>query len=808
MSKKKGIYRIITLTVFFMMLTPLIYSQTIEEVNDVLGNYGSETKTNILNAIEDASFIEPNNELLRTLNNILQTTTDKEIKMKTLNVIRDYALDLDNVSVVKSFWNIVKQSDDPDIIEECYKSLKILIPELKGFPEEEIDNINEELGRYDDSMVQALSAGLEFYAVVINEYHKPIYIKDFVKYLRDTDSEALLGALKAYSSLYNKYTEDIENDEYFTKNELSAGSSAIATNLSSNNSLIKQYSIIAVGNCQYEDKDTILKLISILRDPSESNDIKSESATALGKIGSDLASDVLYQTAIDDRNKDLQASALLALSYMPESVDLASLSYLRYDNYYKIRENFLRLVVAVIKKTKDKELTKYFMNAIRKKDWGGSLVQAALGYGEVPTKENIEYLEELLNYEEGSYNSFVRIAASKSLSKHKFKSSEKLLLERLEVEKNLDVIKILLDSLAVLGYDSSIKGIAKWYTNDNREIAILSLDAVSRIGGDKAKDSLLDFVVENPKTELYDFTLTLLQNRLGVDKMEILQKTNPSKYYYEIAKSTFIKAENLTNKEEKQAAYEETIEKINQSINLNKEYANSYYIRGVSYFNIDKVSKAESDLEKALKLGITDSNIYLGIGIVKFTLEKYEEAIDYFYQYADKSKEGDATVYLYLSTAQLSKGDYDKALESANQFWSVNPDDSRGLKALADIYHVKKEYGKAITYMEQYLEQYPNDIDAKYQIAIDYLNSNNNEKCRDYLEEVIIEVQDQYPRAYFFLGLAYLRMGDYEIARNYFEKFVIVVRGNEELRQKNEVFIKRAKELIENIDKITDLEKS
>jgi tetratricopeptide (TPR) repeat protein len=461
------------------------------------------------------------------------------------------------------------------------------------------------------------------------------------------------------------------------------------------------------------------------------------------------------------------------------------------------------LVVEKIKITKSREYVKYLDYAIKNSTWEGSLVQAALGYAEIPSKDNLTQLSKLINYEEGTYNSFVRIAAAKSLANHKYKESEQLLLDRLKVEKTIDVIKIIINSLSILGYESSIESLSNFFTHSNYNIVLIAFDTVSKIGGEKAEEAILEYVRNNPDGRGYDVAVTILQLRMNLDRKQILKETNPAKYYFEEAQDNFIEAKNQTNTALKRRYYSRAIENINKSLNYNPNYAKAYFLRGSCFFNLEQYEDAKKDLETAIDIGIVDNDIYMALGIINYNLGNFDKAEEYFNEYLVKTNQSDPTVYLRIAKTQASNGKYEEAINSVNLYLFSYPDDPQAIKTLADIYHLKGDWLNAIENMEIYLESYPNDIDAIYSLGIEYINYGELDKGIERMLQIIDMVQTDYPRVYYFLGLAYMKKTDYDNAKKYLEYFIEIADPVEDAP-----FIKKARIMIGKIEDLDDVNNS
>lgn len=765
--------KIIILILSILSFSSIVYAQD-NPIEDILNKLKSNDVTTILEGIDDAGLkVVPNGEILQQLKALILRSDSDKIVIEAIKLVGKYAVYLNNSSIVEFLWVLVKKKDNTNIVEQCYITLTYIIPKLGGFPEEDSDLIYDILKSYQENETHALLSGLKFFACVINALHKTNLILKLTEYLDSSkivEAHVLEAATIAYSMLYSKFTLNLKEEQIFTSNELQIGANYLVELLVHYELNIRKHAVIALGNCQFSKDLAINRLIKMLSNDDTS--VRHECAIALGKIGSDSVLDSLYNAALDDRNKIVQAAALEGLSYIPEKVDLKKIKHLNNDYNYKIRENFLKIIVAIIRVKQDKGLLQYLNYAVNTNDNGNVIVQAALGYGELPLEENLYYLEKLLNYEEGNYNSFVRINACKSLSKHQYKKSEEVLLRRLNIEKNLYVIIAIFNALGILKYQTSVDEISNFFTHDNSMILISALISVAEIGGEEGKDALLEFVKKYPDSIGYDSAISLLQGKMNVDKMEILKETNIGKYYYEAAKQKYNEA---AKKPDNPRIYEEIISEIDKAIEYNPNLANAYYIRGICKYKLKEkydIQEAIDDLEKALELGFSHVTIYKGIGKMYYAIQRYDKAIEYFNQYIINTNDEDPTAYLLLANAQASNMQYDDALNTTYIYQNMNPEDPKIVKLLANIYYLKQDWANAILYMEQYLKNETNDDFARCELGKSYINIGEYEKAIETFNIVIKRTQNQYPKAYYWLGIAYLGIYNYDYAKTYLEKFI------------------------------------
>ena len=135
----------------------------------------------------------------------------------------------------------------------------------------------------------------------------------------------------------------------------------------------------------------------------------------------------------------------------------------------------------------------------------------------------------------------------------------------------------------------------------------------------------------------------------------------------------------------------------------------SDYNKGVLEYYLGSYTEARTDLENAKKSGNSENlTLYLGrtyeaLGDTTYAMTLYE---DYLRENSSAGR-----IYEQLSTCNLGKGDYDKALENIEAGLTLgNGEGDKGLKFNRVVaYEMLYDFDKAKKSMEEYLESYPDD---------------------------------------------------------------------------------------------------
>ncbi len=96
------------------------------------------------------------------------------------------------------------------------------------------------------------------------------------------------------------------------------------------------------------------------------------------------------------------------------------------------------------------------------------------------------------------------------------------------------------------------------------------------------------------------------------------------------------------------------------------------------------------------------------------------------------------------------------------------PKDSPQMKMLAEALYRFEEYALAARAYQVYLSHFPQDIDARLQLAISYFSSTAFDRAQEQLQQVYEKAPDM-PQVNYYIGRVFLEKKDHEEARRRFE---------------------------------------
>lgn len=170
--------------------------------------------------------------------------------------------------------------------------------------------------------------------------------------------------------------------------------------------------------------------------------------------------------------------------------------------------------------------------------------------------------------------------------------------------------------------------------------------------------------------------------------------------------------------------YQQAIENINKALRINENIARAYYLKGSIYRESGDTARAISSLETAIEQDNKFTDAYYDLGVI-YAARKNQLAFDY---YANATRSDPGYIEAYYAKAKLLQdiGKYDEAINA---------------------------YTNLISRNKMYFQAY-------YNIGAIYLDAKRNyPKAIEYLTKTI-EINNQFPPAYFARGYAFTKIGE------------------------------------------------
>ena len=204
----------------------------------------------------------------------------------------------------------------------------------------------------------------------------------------------------------------------------------------------------------------------------------------------------------------------------------------------------------------------------------------------------------------------------------------------------------------------------------------------------------------------------------------------------------------------------------------NRDIADMKFHQGYSYFTVKNFDKAKPLFDAIRQLpkdpNYIDANYYYGF--ISFYEKKYPDAQEAFKVVEDHPTYRDVVPY-YIANIYLIQGQKDKAIEYAEarlktggQYYDLE------LKQLVGHgYFEKKQFDKALPYLEQYVQQSKKvSREDLYELSYSYYVAKNYNKAIEGFKQIGGEQDSLAQNAMYLLGDAYLKTGQKANARNAF----------------------------------------
>ena len=182
--------------------------------------------------------------------------------------------------------------------------------------------------------------------------------------------------------------------------------------------------------------------------------------------------------------------------------------------------------------------------------------------------------------------------------------------------------------------------------------------------------------------------------------------------------------------------YKKAIENYNKAINLGLDNSNFYSKRGESYYHLKEYEKSIEDYSRAISLNPNNAVYYKRRGDSYYNLKEYEKAIE-DYSRAISLNPNNATYYNKRGKSYYDLEKYEKAIEDFSRAISLNPNNDTYYNNRGNSYYNLKEYEKAIEDYSRAISLNPND-DTYYKRRGDsYHNLKEYEKAIENYTKVI-----------------------------------------------------------------------
>jgi serine/threonine protein kinase len=197
----------------------------------------------------------------------------------------------------------------------------------------------------------------------------------------------------------------------------------------------------------------------------------------------------------------------------------------------------------------------------------------------------------------------------------------------------------------------------------------------------------------------------------------------------------------------------------NQTINVDDETLNAYFLRGLAKIQLKDYQGAIADIDQGMKIDPNNTNAYNLRGIIKLELKDYYSAIADFSQ-AIKRDSKNINAYGNRGIAKYELKDYHGAKSDFNQCQKINSKNSDVYCSLGDCERQLKDYDTALYYYNKALEINDKNSDSYSGRGITFYELKEYEKAITDLNQAI-DLDPEDVENYIYRGLTKSELKDY-----------------------------------------------
>ncbi len=208
--------------------------------------------------------------------------------------------------------------------------------------------------------------------------------------------------------------------------------------------------------------------------------------------------------------------------------------------------------------------------------------------------------------------------------------------------------------------------------------------------------------------------------------------------------------------------YQQAIDFLTQSINMNDTDAECYDLRGVAYYRILKLEHAVADLGKAIEIDPEYYVAHAHLGEIAWAKQNWQEAERHYGQ-ALIFNEHSLDYLSFLAMAKYKLKKTDEAETLCNSILDIVPNDRWTLALLGDIYIDRKMYRDALNCFVNLSEQDKDNFLYYQYIGYIYTEMGILDLARKNLE-IAIHLNPDHAYPYNNLGYVYFKEKNYQEA--------------------------------------------
>ena len=209
--------------------------------------------------------------------------------------------------------------------------------------------------------------------------------------------------------------------------------------------------------------------------------------------------------------------------------------------------------------------------------------------------------------------------------------------------------------------------------------------------------------------------------------------------------------------------------KLTDSIDKAPKNADLYFRRGTLLYSGEQMVLAEKDLRTAWQL---NANEDYALRLANLLKEKNSDEAISFLNGALKKLPSSIGLRIMLARGYESKNELDQSLAICNQIITQYPGELDALILKAEILKDQNKEKDALAVLEKAYSYAPNDVELVHRLAFNYAEA-KNPKVLSLSDSLIkADVAQRHAEPYYFKGLYYENLGNYNKAIPYFNEAI------------------------------------
>ncbi len=343
----------------------------------------------------------------------------------------------------------------------------------------------------------------------------------------------------------------------------------------------------------------------------------------------------------------------------------------------------------------------------------------------------------------------------------------------------------------------------KMSVNDKKEQAAYLLENLRYTEAQPVIEELLAANTNDLDTNIYYNMYLINASRLNEaqDNLDSLLQKNPNNSDLHFLQGlVYLKrpdSSDMNYRRNSEYYYENGVEELKKSIELNKNNYKAYNALGVAYLSADNFEQAEENFKEAIKLKTDYATAYDNLGTLYYQQGNYEVAENRFNEAIARNPYC-YTAYYHLARIEAKDGEYTTALDMLEKALLINPSFAYAYNLAGEIYASQQNEAAAIVNYKKAIELLPEFTTPYLNLAKLYENRADNEFALESLKT--IAGMDKNAEA------ICLKIGDIELAKGSYaqaEKYYSAIGKeskyySEALKGLAETYWAEAKDIISN----------